>query len=200
MKKTNFFSNALFKTALFVIVFSLGVFSVYYFFGQAESEAPEGESADRESPEDDVLESLETAPSVGALAPDFSLQDLKGQEIMLQEYRGRTIILNFWTTTCPYCIDEMPLMEALHLSDPEIAVLAVNVREGEGRVKSFIEEKELTFPVLLDTKANVAGDYLVRAFPTTYVVNAEGVIAAVKIGAFFDEEGLAQLVESARNN
>ncbi|MEW5919662.1 MAG: TlpA disulfide reductase family protein [Bacillota bacterium] len=140
--------------------------------------------------------SPEEAPRIGFRAPAFSLPALSGGKQSLEDYAGSALIINFWTTWCRYCVDEMPLLQELHDSAAGVVVLAVNVQEKQEVVESFINSAGYTFPVLLDEEARAAGAYLVRGLPTTFAVNARGVITAVRVGAF-DAKGLAALVESA---
>jgi thiol-disulfide isomerase/thioredoxin len=142
--------------------------------------------------------SLETAPQKGALAPEFVLDDLEGVEQKLSDFKGKVVIVNFWTTWCRYCLDEMPYLEALHQSQEDVIVLAVNVSESRNDVQAFIEEQGFTFPVLLDLEGEVFTDYRSRAYPTTFAISAEGIITSIKVGAF-DAAGLEQLVKSARS-
>jgi len=149
-------------------------------------------------PQSDGNSAGETAPKTGAFAPEFVLDGLDGKEYKLSDFQGNVVIVNFWTTWCRFCLDEMPYLEALHLSQDDVIVLAVNVNEGRSDVKMFIEEQGFTFPVLLDLEGEVFTNYRIRAYPTTFAISPEGIISSIKVGAF-DAAGLNQLVESARN-
>lgn len=137
----------------------------------------------------------EEAPRVGFSAPAFSLTDLKGEAHSLENYQGQALIINFWTAWCRYCVQEMPYLQELHDADTDVVVLAVNVQEKKDVVENFINDAGYTFPVLLDEEGRVSASYLVRGLPTTFAVDAGGVITAVRVGAF-DAAGLAALVES----
>ena len=150
---------------------------------------------------DDALESeqegaADEAPRIGARAPRFTLMDLGGEPRSLDDYTGQAVLINFWTTWCPYCVIEMPLMQELHESGQDVAILAINVQEKKEDVEAFISAEGYTFPVLLDERAQVNSRYQVRGLPTTFVVDAAGMITAIRIGAF-DAAALAELVESA---
>jgi peroxiredoxin len=140
---------------------------------------------------------VEFAPQNGSLAPLFSLKDLEGETLELEAFRGSPVILNFWTTWCSYCVDEMPHLQELHTSGKDVVVLAINVQEDKKLVQKFIDDKGFTFPVLLDSDGEVFKNYRLRAFPTTFALNAEGVVTSIKIGAF-NVAGLEKLVRSAR--
>jgi len=91
-------------------------------------------------------------PQVGMLAPEFTLPDLEGKLHGLADFRGRVVVLNFWATWCPPCIDEMPSLQRLHqaLADRGVAVVAVSVDERFSDVPAFVQKFDLTFSVLYD--------------------------------------------------
>ena len=139
---------------------------------------------------------VEEAPRIGSKAPSFSLMDLNDNLHNLDNYAGKPVLINFWTTWCPYCVVEMPLMQELHESGQDVAVIAINVQEKKEDVETFIDGEGYTFTVLLDKQAQVSGAYQIRGLPTTFAVDGTGIITAIRVGAF-DAEGLAALVESA---
>ena len=120
----------------------------------------------------------------GTAILDFELEDLEGVKHKLSDFKGKVVFLNFWATWCPPCRAEMPSMQVLYdrLKDRGLEILAVDLREGPDLVKSFMEEHDLDFPVLLDRSGRVGGMYGVRSIPTTYVVDRDGIILAGRIG------------------
>lgn len=144
---------------------------------------------------EDEETSDEEAPRIGFRAPSFSLKGLDGETHNLEDYAGKAVVINFWTTWCPHCVVEMPFLQDLHERGNDVVVLAVNVREKREDVQEFIDSEGYTFPVLLDDQARVSSAYMVRGLPTTFAVNGVGVITAVRVGAF-DAAGLDALVES----
>jgi len=124
---------------------------------------------------------------VGKLeAEDFSLPDLSGKVVKLSDFRGKVVFLNFWATWCPPCRAEMPSMQNLYekLKGKDFEMLAVSLdRPGKSAVKPFIEERNYTFRVLLDSSGKVAARYGIVSIPTTYIINKEGKIVDKIIGA-----------------
>jgi peroxiredoxin len=114
----------------------------------------------------------------------FELADLEGNTFRLSDYRERVVLLCFWQTTCSWCQEGLPLMDQLYKTykDGDVTVLAINVGEDREEVSQFVSEKGFTFPVLLDTDAEVSKKYLVSYLPTNYVINQRGEISAVHIG------------------
>ena len=134
--------------------------------------------------EDVHHEIKEVGLMIGDLAPNFELQTLAGEMVKLSDYRGQSVMLNFWATWCPPCRAEMPDMQDFY-QDSEMQVLAINLTSSENTIEDVIQFKEeygLSFPILLDDK-NVVGDrYQIRPMPTSYMIDARGVIQFIMYG------------------
>lgn len=115
---------------------------------------------------------------------DISLPRPGGGNLSLKELKGKVVFLNFWATWCGPCRMEMPSMEALYrrLKDRGFEVLAVNNREREKDVSAFMDQYGLSFPALLDS-GRAARIYGITAFPTTYVIDREGMIITRVVGS-----------------
>ena len=136
--------------------------------------------------EDHFMASLRVqSPSKSLLAPDFTLTDLENRKVSLKDFQGKVVFLNFWATWCPPCRYEMPSMERLYkeFKDKGLVILAINLKEGREKVKSFMVSERLTFPALLDSSGEVAQRYGVRGVPTTFLVNGKGEIVGKALGA-----------------
>lgn len=128
------------------------------------------------------------APEVGSSAPNFTLRDLNGDQVTLTSLRGKKVIINFWATWCGPCRYEMPFLQTLYEEHAgELVILAVNFDEPEEAVLAFTEELGMTFDVLLDPGAVVQDVYEIRAYPSTYFLDEEGVIRAVRIGVLTED-------------
>jgi thiol-disulfide isomerase/thioredoxin len=116
--------------------------------------------------------------------PALELKDLEGQGHRLGDYRGRVVLLNFWATWCTPCRDEMPSIGELKrkLAGRPFSVLAVNVDEPDSRVRKFLTEVPLDFPVVLDPGGRTSKAWSVRILPASYVVAPDGRIYYVVIG------------------
>jgi peroxiredoxin len=124
--------------------------------------------------------------AVGYLAPDFSLRNLKGNYQSLDSFSGQVVVLNFWATWCVPCRVEMPSFEKLYrrYRSEGLTVLAVTLdKKSEKNIKSFVEEYELSFPVLLDEEEKVERLYPSMTIPFTYVIDRKGRIVARVDGA-----------------
>ena len=124
--------------------------------------------------------------AVGYLAPDFSLRNLKGNYQSLDSFSGQVVVLNFWATWCVPCRVEMPSFEKLYrrYRSEGVTVLTVTLdKKSEKNIKSFVEEYELSFPVLLDEEGKVERLYPSMTIPFTYVIDRKGRIVARVDGA-----------------
>lgn len=135
-------------------------------------------------------------PSKDAPAPDFELSSLSGEQIQLKDYRGRIVLLNFWATWCAPCRLEMPAFQSRSERFPaELAVVAVNNAEAPAEVQAFVDELGLTFEILLDPDAKIQRLYLVRGYPTTFLVDREGVIRVQHVGLLSEAQLDAYLAD-----
>ncbi len=120
----------------------------------------------------------------GIPAVDFELEDQYGNIHRLEDYRGKTIFLNFWATWCPPCKAEMPDIQKLYeksSTEGEDAVIVLGVaapnmgQEGsEEEIAAFMEEKGYTYPVLMDTEGELFASYGIMSFPTTFMIDRDG--------------------------
>ena len=135
----------------------------------------------------------DNSADVGELAPDFVLAVLDGEPVRLSDFRGKTVVLNFWASWCPPCRAEMPefqeLWEQRGPGGPDdLVILSVDFlpEDTVGAVAGFVEEFEQTFPILFDTSdGDVAQRYGVRGLPATFFIDADGVMRAKNLGPVF---------------
>jgi peroxiredoxin len=121
----------------------------------------------------------------GDRAPEFRLPALDGRFVDLAGYRGRVVMVHFWATWCPPCVEEMPTLEKLYqkLKGTDFELLTISVDEGsKDVVLSFMKKHGLTIPVLLDSGKAVSGLYGTFRFPETYIADRGGVVRYKAIG------------------
>ena len=127
-------------------------------------------------------ESADARPVIPAV--DFELEDQYGNVHKLEDYKGKTIFLNFWATWCPPCKAEMPDIQKLYENSPtegEDAVIVLGVaapnmgQEGsKEEITAFLEENGYTYPVLMDTEGELFASYGIMSFPTTFMIDRDG--------------------------
>ena len=124
-------------------------------------------------------------PSVGDALPAIALPDASGRVWTNEDWEGKALIVNFWATWCPPCIEEMPLFEkALEEYGAEgLAIVAISLdRKGWDVLRPFIERHQPTYTVLLAGDELAQGLDRVRTLPTTFFVGRDGVIASKRVG------------------
>ncbi len=127
------------------------------------------------------------SPEVGSPAPDFTAQTLQGESVSLSDLRGQVVLINFWATWCAPCRVEMPAIQARY-NRGGFTVLAVDFDESAELVQAFVDDLELSFPVLLDPGGEIQNLYRVRGYPTSFFVDAEGIIRVFHIGDMSEAE------------
>ena len=138
-------------------------------------------------------DNLPLGVDIGHLAPDFRLETEEGQVLVLSDFRGKPVLVNFFAVWCGPCRFEMPEIESVHQSlGEELVVLAVDVRESAERVKGYKELLGLTMPTVLDTRREVANSYQVPGLPWTFILDDRGVIRYIKFGAFLSREEIIE--------
>ena len=148
------------------------------------------------------IEAAETeVSSESKYAQDFTLTTLQGEQVSLSDYKGKIVILNFWTSWCGPCKEEMPHMQSFSEKHPDIQMLAVNLTSmdlGLDAVKQFVEDYELTFPILLDEADIVGKAYNILTIPTSYIIAPEGRVFREVIGPM-DETMMEELISALKS-
>jgi peroxiredoxin len=117
-------------------------------------------------------------------APDFTLKNLEGNNLRLNEYRGQVVLINFWASWCGPCRQEMPLLDRLHnrYEETGFAVLGVNVEGEVEPAREIVDKTQVTFPILIDDGQKVSEMYNLQAMPSTVVVDRDGVVRYIHHG------------------
>ncbi len=125
----------------------------------------------------------------GSIAPDFRLTTLDGQTVTLSSFKGKPVLINFWRTTCPPCVAEMPHLQATfdEWSGKGLVFLSVNLGEEVSTVRGFIQSNHYTFPVLLDGDYSASEKYNFEFIPTSFFIDRDGTIQSRVTGAFRDK-------------
>lgn len=133
---------------------------------------------------------------------DFTLTDQYGATHKLSDYKGKVVFLNFWATWCGYCVEEMPEIQQLYeeygknekdvvilgLANPKTTDAPKNADIDEAGVTKFLADKNFTYPTLMDKTGEVFANYQVTAFPTTFMIDAEGNIFGYVSGKITKEQ------------
>ena len=119
-------------------------------------------------------------------APEFTLTDLKNKKVSLSDYKGKYVMINFWATWCSACKSELPDLEKFYnenKNNKDFKFLTMDVGENKDVVEKFMKENKYNFDVLLDKNTEVSYDYTATALPTTVLIDKEGYIKKIILGA-----------------
>ncbi len=132
-----------------------------------------------------VIQSFRSQEPVeaGKAAPPFTLQDMSGREVSLDDYKGEIVIVDFWATWCGPCRMTMPMLDDIQEEYAgKMSVLAVNLQEPKGVVREYILEHGLNSKVLLDEDGSVGRQYGAAAIPLQLLIDQNGIIRLILNG------------------
>jgi len=133
----------------------------------------------------------------GVQAVDFTLPDLDGRDRSLAEFRGKWLLVNFWATWCPPCIEEMPELERFHLAHKErdARVIGINMEDmAPERLKGFLAERFISYPILLAPVDGYTPLGRIPALPTSILISPRGEVVTRYVGSL-TAEMIEQLIE-----
>jgi peroxiredoxin len=123
---------------------------------------------------------------IGDVAPNFTLTTLDGKQVSLSQFRGKPVMLNFWYSTCPGCLAEIPGMQrfysAQQAAGKDFVILGVNSVDDTQTAQQFAQQYGLSYSLALDNNQQVATLYNLTATPTSYFIDRQGIIRSVVVG------------------
>lgn len=119
---------------------------------------------------------------LGKIAPAFTIHD-GAQTISLSQYRGQVVLVNFWASWCPPCIDELPSLLALHRRLPQLVIVGVSIDADPQAYKSFLTAYHIDFPTIRDPSENVMHRYGTVQIPESYLIGRNGRILRKYVSA-----------------
>lgn len=131
------------------------------------------------------VSSLSTSLAVQAESVDFELPGMDGNQYKLSDYRGKWVLVNFWATWCPPCLEEMPELELFHLAhkDTDAVVLGVNQEDvSDKKLAQFVEDSFVSYPILKMKPNDRTSLGRVTALPTSFLISPEGDVSAKQVG------------------
>jgi len=134
-------------------------------------------------------------------APDFTVYDADGNAVKLSDFAGKTVVINFWASWCPYCVQEMPDFQKVSDEYTDVVFMMINVTDGSRetmeKAKAHVEKNSFTFPVYYDTDLDADSAYGISSLPSTFVVNADGKIVGRALG-MIDGDALRNALENLK--
>jgi len=143
------------------------------------------------------------ATLAGDSQDDFTLPDMDGRTHSLSDYRGKWVLVNYWATWCPPCLEELPELEVFHSgAEGKAVVLGVNMEAiGKPQLRAFVERQFLSFPILVAGESPSRDQLIgpVEGMPTSYLVTPEGEIVARQVGQI-TAEAITSFIERYEKN
>ncbi|MDZ4802575.1 MAG: TlpA disulfide reductase family protein [Bryobacteraceae bacterium] len=120
----------------------------------------------------------------GERAPSFTVTTESGQRISTTDFGGKLLVVNFWATWCPPCVEEMPSLNqfAQKMAPNGVVVLGVSIDRNEKAYRAFLQQNRPSFQVARDPKEDISSSYGSFKWPETYVINREGKVVQKYIG------------------
>ena len=133
---------------------------------------------------------------VGDAAPDFTLTDINGNTVSLSGLRGKKILLNMWWLRCKGCAEEMEYFQPVHenWSQQGLVVMAISTYDTANIVRAYAQAEKLTYTMITDEGKRMHRSYIICGVPTTFFIDEEGVVRAIKDGAFNDVEEIEAML------
>lgn len=121
---------------------------------------------------------------MGRPAPKFTLESLKGPGLSLESFKGKVVLLNFWATWCVPCRKEMPDLEKAYKENKKegFVVIGVNVLQTADKIRGYIREEKITFPIALDPDGKIMKLYKVGALPYSVLIDRKGNLKYKHVG------------------
>jgi peroxiredoxin len=123
-------------------------------------------------------------PRIGSNAPEFTVQD-SGRTVDLNQFHGQIVVLNFWATWCPPCVEEMPSLVEMqrHMKAKGVTVLAVSIDVDENAYRAFLKQHGVDLLTVRDPAQKTPALYGTHGWPETFIIDRNGVIRRKFIGA-----------------
>ena len=139
----------------------------------------------------------ENVVAAGDAAPDFRITTDSGRTVTRSDFGGKLLVLNFWATWCPPCIEEMPSLNQFQksLAAQGVVVLGVSVDRNAQTYRNFLSRANVAFQTARDPEGRISGGYGTYQYPETYIINREGRVVEKIVGAanWTDEATIARV-------
>lgn len=147
-----------------------------------EEQTPTKESAEP-TPQSHDQTDAEKVATKGEAAPDFSLEGLDGKTYTLADFKGKVVMLDFFTTDCIYCTDELPEIERIGKAEKDLVIVHVSIGDPKETLEAYRDEHGISHLILMDKDGSIAMQYAAYGTPTHSFVDKEGIFLGNIAGA-----------------
>jgi len=145
-----------------------------------------------------LLRNQEGPVTIGETAPNFTLTTFNGEQISLEDLKGKVVVLNFWASWCKPCEEEAAELEtAWRIYQPggEVVFLGVDYVDTETEAMAYLEKFDVTYPNGPDLRTQISQAFRIRGVPETYILDKDGKLAAFKISPFLSLAEIQGMIE-----
>ncbi|MCU7939741.1 MAG: TlpA family protein disulfide reductase [gamma proteobacterium symbiont of Bathyaustriella thionipta] len=138
-----------------------------------------------------LMSYLWLAPSGQPLAPQASFIDIQGNKFTLAQLKGKPVIVNFWATECPGCVNEIPLLVKMYKNYSSQNLVIIGVAMGydpESQVREMVRQKNMNYPIVLDSQDDLVKAFNIKVTPTTIFIGKDGRMHKRKLGEVLHNE------------
>ena len=128
-------------------------------------------------------------------APEFTLNTLAGAPVSLKDFRGKRVLVNFWASWCPPCVQETPDLVAAYkaLGDNSIAFVGIGTQDETAKLKKFADDNQVPYTIVEDPKGKISDAYGVIGLPTTVLIDGNGIVRKVFTGPVTKDQVIGEL-------
>lgn len=153
------------------------------------------------TPKNPPITSSKPTGWIGKPAPDITITNLKGEELSLEDFKGQVVLLDFWATWCGPCITEIPKVKKTYekYKDQKFQIIGISLDRSLAPLAEYIQQEELSWHHYWDEDREIRTLFGVRAIPSAFLIDGEGIIQKAYLGGFDVETAVAELVDKNLN-
>jgi thiol-disulfide isomerase/thioredoxin len=140
----------------------------------------------------------DTSAKEGGMAPKFAITTDQGQRVTPEQFAGKVLVLNFWASWCPPCVQEIPSLDQLQkrFANDGLVVVAVSIDKNPEKYRAFLHRIPVSFETARDPKANLSSEYGTYQIPETYVIKNGRILRKFGNGEDWTSDDIVQYVQS----
>jgi cytochrome c biogenesis protein CcmG/thiol:disulfide interchange protein DsbE len=145
-----------------------------------------------------MLRNQEGPVTIGETVPNFTLTTFEGEQISLEELKGKVVVLNFWASWCKPCEAEAADLEAAwRIYEPrgDVVFLGIDYVDTETEAAVYLEKFDITYPNGPDLRTKISQAFRIRGVPETYIIDKDGILAAFKISPFISLAEIQSMID-----